>query len=134
MNQGFPTAVTFAIDTVLGDILKRHGAVMDMPMGANAPNTYVAGRLWAPELSGAQPRGGRTAQVEPQAQRLWARVVRPVDIADTMPDLQEESDDEESLMDIPPPNGRKPNRERPVRRDKCSPAVPVMAHPVWLTD
>ena len=49
VNQGFPTAVTFAIGTVLEDILKLHGAVPDMPMGANAPGTYVSGEVWSEE-------------------------------------------------------------------------------------
>ena len=100
VNQGFPTAVTFAIDTVLGEILKKHGAVMDMPMGASAPNTYVTGKLWAPEQNGA--RAGRAVQSEPPSQRLWARAVQPMHMADTMPDLQDESDDEE--IGSPAPN------------------------------
>ena len=85
--------MTFAIDTVLGNILKKHGAVMDMPMGASAPNTYVTGKLWAPEQNGA--RAGRAVQSEPPSQRLWARAVQPMHMAEVMPDLEDKSDDEE---------------------------------------
>ena len=49
VNQGFPTAITFAIDTVIADMLELSGAVCDMPMGANAPDTYVTGSMWADE-------------------------------------------------------------------------------------
>ena len=62
MNQGFPTALTFAIDTVLGNILQRHGAVPDMPMGANSPGSYVTGALWDSEV-GADECGGTPIEV-----------------------------------------------------------------------
>ena len=49
VNQDFPTAITFAIDTVIAAMLESSGAVCDMPMGANAPDTYVTGSMWADE-------------------------------------------------------------------------------------
>ena len=60
INQGFPTAVTYAIDTVLADILTAHSAVHDRPMRPNAENTYVTGLQWAAETKGGR-KGGFTA-------------------------------------------------------------------------
>ena len=54
INQGFPTAVTYAIDTVLADILTAHCAVHDMPMGPNAEDKYVTGLQWAAETNGGR--------------------------------------------------------------------------------
>ena len=72
INQGFPTAVTFAIDSVLGKMLRDGGAKPDMPMGANQPGTYVSGELWAEEQgcgAGGQfavvPRWGSVTQAPP---------------------------------------------------------------------
>ena len=60
INQGFPTAVNYAIDTVLADILTAHSAVHDMPMGPNAENTYVTGLQWAAETKGGRKGGFAT--------------------------------------------------------------------------
>ena len=134
VNQGFPTAVTFAIDTVLGNILQRHAddMPMGMPMGANAPNTYVTGKLWAPELSGTQPRGGRPERVEPESRRLWGRVVPPIGVEAPVPELQDESDDED--MDAPPPRRCMEVRPTAVTRRGRKPNVTTTANPAWLTD
>ena len=60
INQGFPTAVTYAIDTVLADILTAHCAVHDMPMGPNAEDKYVTGLQWAAETNGGRNGGFAT--------------------------------------------------------------------------
>ena len=80
VNQDFPTAVTYAIDSVLGEILLKHNEPMDMPMGANAPNTYVTGVKWAPEQGQrAGFCGGRTSHDR------WARALRPREDTHPMP-------------------------------------------------
>ena len=59
VNQGFPTAITFAIDLAIAEMLEASGALPDMPMGANAPDTYVTGSLWADEAdTSVSPVGG----------------------------------------------------------------------------
>ena len=90
MNQGFPTAVTYAIDSVLGEILRKHNEPTDMPMGANAPNTYVTGTLWAPEQGS---KTGACGGLTPND--AWANALNPEENDRPMPGLTEESDDED---------------------------------------
>ena len=82
VNQGFPTAVTYAIDSVLGEILLKHNEPMDMPMGANTPNTYVTGVKWAPEQGQRAGVCGRRTSHD-----RWARALRPREDTHPMPSL-----------------------------------------------
>ena len=58
VNQGFPTAVSWALDSSLGQWLQAQGAPMDMPPRAQAPHEYVVKRGWFPGAAGARVASG----------------------------------------------------------------------------
>ena len=41
VNQGFPTAVSWALDTSMGEWLQASGHTMDMPLRRQPPGEYV---------------------------------------------------------------------------------------------
>ena len=62
VNQGFPTAVSWALDTSIGEWLQASGHTMDMPMRRQPPGEYVCSASWTPSVPGS--RAGAAAVLE----------------------------------------------------------------------
>ena len=116
---------------MLGEILLKHNEPMDMPMGANAPNTYITGVKWAPEQGQrAGVCGGRTSQDR------WARALQPTGDSRPMPGLEDESDDEEMDFTAPVSKQSKVRSARPPRAGgiRTEQEATTALSPQWLTE
>ena len=54
VNQGFPTAVSWALDTSIGEWLQASGHTMDMPLQRQPPGEYVCSARWTPSVPGSR--------------------------------------------------------------------------------